>query len=74
MARFEQCEFPGSMIQLQSNADGPDLSQLQRGFWPSSLHLFRIARLAVVVEVFMSGSSFEGRSIMLTPISWRFDA
>ena len=26
----EQREFPGSMIQLQSNPDGPDLLQLQR--------------------------------------------
>ena len=27
---IEQREFPGSMIQLQSNPDGPDLLQLQR--------------------------------------------
>src|SRR5436190_23740031 len=28
--KVEQCEFPGSMIQLQPNPDSPDLLQLQR--------------------------------------------
>src|SRR5438552_9820254 len=28
--KVEQCEFPGSMIQLQPNPDSPDLFQLQR--------------------------------------------
>src|SRR5205823_12762829 len=29
-SKVEQCEFPGSMIQLQPNPDSPDLLQLQR--------------------------------------------
>jgi hypothetical protein len=28
--KVEQCEFPGSLIQLQPNPDSPDLLQLQR--------------------------------------------
>src|ERR1700724_747566 len=35
--KVEQREFPGSMIQLQSNPDGPDLLQLQWGFLAEQL-------------------------------------
>ena len=35
----EQREFPGSMIQLQSNPDGPDLLQLQWGLLAEQLAL-----------------------------------
>jgi hypothetical protein len=35
----EQREFPGSLIQLQSNPDGPDLLQLQRGLLAEQLAL-----------------------------------
>ena len=35
--KVEQCEFPGSMIQLQPNPDRRDLSQLQRRFLPEEL-------------------------------------
>jgi hypothetical protein len=35
----EQREFPGSMIQLQANPNGPDLLQLQWGLLPEQFAL-----------------------------------
>ena len=37
--KVEQRKFPGSMIQLQPNPDGPDLLQLQRGLLAKQLAL-----------------------------------
>ena len=34
---IEQCEFPGSLIELQPNPDNPDLLQLQRRFLAEQL-------------------------------------
>ena len=56
----EQREFPGSMIQLQSNPDGPDLLQFQRGLLPEQVPLFHeVTRPLVVVAASMSRSFVE---------------
>ena len=48
--KVEQREFPGSMIQLQSNPDGPDFLSFSGGFWPSSLPLFHGIERPAIVE------------------------
>jgi hypothetical protein len=56
----EQGEFPGSLIQLQSNPNGPDSFSFSGGFWPSSLPLFHgVTRPVVFVDVSMSRSFVE---------------
>ena len=56
-SEIEQREFPGSMIQLQSNSDGPISFSFSGGFWPISFPLFhgttRPSALGAVLEVGM---------------------
>jgi len=58
----EESEFPGSMIQLQSHPDGPDVFQLQWRLLSEQLALVRGAtRPLILVLISMNGSSVEGK-------------
>ena len=66
-SEVEQREFTGSMIQLQSNPDGPDLLQLQRGLLADQLPFVpRYCRPSaletVLVSAYMNGSFVVERS------------
>src|SRR6266700_2470984 len=69
---IEQGEFPGSMIQLQSNPYGPDLLQLQRWLLADQLPLFHgttrpSALGAVLVAARMNGSLIGGKEPHVDP-------
>src|SRR5437762_12017387 len=71
--KVEQCEFPGSMIQLQPNPDSPDLLQLQRWLLAEQLAFVHgVTHPMVFVDASMSCSFVGERSLMLVSTDGRF--